>query len=68
MMAVHLAETCSSRYYEHLILKGVGQDTVVGMATHYGLDGLGIKSQWGQEFWYLSRPALGPTKPPMQWV
>ena len=68
MTAVHLAETCSSRYYEYLILKGVGHDSVVGTATHYGLDDLGIKSQWRQDFWHLSRQALGPTNPPIQWV
>jgi len=25
----------------------VGRDSSVGMATHYGLDGPGIESQWG---------------------
>ena len=64
-MAVHLAETCSIRYYEHLMLKGVGHDSVVDTATHYRLDGLWIKSQWRQDIWHLSRPALGPTKPPI---
>jgi hypothetical protein len=40
----------------------------VGIATRYGLDGRGIESQWGRDFPRLSRPALGPTKPPIQWV
>jgi hypothetical protein len=32
----------------------------VGIATDYGLDGLGIESRCGREFLHLSRPALGP--------
>jgi len=41
---------------------------VVGTATGYGLVGQGIESRWGQDFPRLSRPALGPTQPPVQWV
>jgi hypothetical protein len=26
----------------------LGQDLIVGIAIHYGLDGLGIQSQWGR--------------------
>jgi hypothetical protein len=43
-------------------------DSVVGIATHCGLDGPGIESQWGPDFPYLSRLAVTPTQPPIQWV
>jgi hypothetical protein len=39
-----------------------------GIATGYGLDGPGIESQCGRDFSHKSRPALGPTQPPVQWV
>jgi hypothetical protein len=26
------------------------------------------KSRWGRDFLHTSRPALGPTQPPVQWV
>ena len=42
--------------------------TVGGMATRYGLDGPGIESRWGRDFPQPSRPTLGPTQPPVQWV
>jgi len=28
----------------------------------------GIESRWGRDFTHLSRPVLGPTQPPVQWV
>jgi hypothetical protein len=46
----------------------VGRDFVVGIATRYGLDGPGIESRWGRDFPHPSRPALGPTQPPIQWI
>ena len=42
--------------------------SVAGTATGYGLDGPRIESRWGRDFPHLSRPALGPTQPPVQWI
>jgi hypothetical protein len=46
----------------------VGRDSVVRIATRYGLDGPGIKYRLGQDFSQPSRPALRPTQLPVQWV
>jgi hypothetical protein len=45
-----------------------GPGSSVGIATAYGLDGLGIESWWGRDFPHLSRPALRPTQPHVEWV
>jgi hypothetical protein len=45
-----------------------GPGSVVGIATGYGLDGPWIEFRWGRDFSHLSRPTLGPTQPPVQWV
>jgi hypothetical protein len=52
----------------HITYIWVDQDSAVGIVTGYGLDGLGIESWWKQDFPHLSRPALGPTQPPVQRV
>jgi hypothetical protein len=46
----------------------VGRDSSVCIATRYGLDGPGIESRWGRDFPHPSRPALGLTHSPIQWV
>ena len=45
-----------------------GPGSSVSIATDYRLDGPGIESRWGRDFLHLSRPALGPTQLPVQWV
>jgi hypothetical protein len=49
------------------ILFCMGRDSPVGIATCYGLDGLGIESRRGKDFLHRSRPGLGPIQPPVQW-
>ena len=46
----------------------MGRDSSVGIATRYGPGGPGIESRWSGAFSHLSRPVLGPTQPPIQWV
>jgi hypothetical protein len=41
---------------------------LVGKTTRYGLDGPGIEFRCGRVLPYTSRPFLGRTQPPMQWV
>jgi hypothetical protein len=36
--------------------------SLVGIATRYGLDGLGIEFRWGRDFPHPSIPALGVTQ------
>ena len=37
----------------------VGRESAVGIATHYGLDGLGIESRWGARFSALVQTCPG---------
>ena len=55
--------TQDSATYE--VLSGPGSS--VGIATDYGLDGLGL-NPGGDEIFRPSRPVLGPTQPPVKWV
>jgi hypothetical protein len=51
-----------------LLLLKVGRDSAAGIASRYGLDGPGIESRCGRDFPHKSRPAMGPTQPPIQRV
>jgi hypothetical protein len=57
-----------SCYLPTCLYRFVGRDSSVDIATGYGLDGPGIESRWGRDFLHTSRPALGPTQPPVKWV
>jgi len=44
-----------------------GPGSSVGIATDYRLDGPG-SNPGGDEIFRPSRPALGPTQPPVKWI
>jgi hypothetical protein len=50
---------------EYIFIWGVGRDSAVGIATRYRLECPRIESRWGRDFSHPSRPALGPTQPPI---
>jgi len=50
-----------------LQLATCGLGSSVGIVTDYWLDSLG-SNLGGDEIFCLSRPALGPTQPPVKWV
>jgi hypothetical protein len=53
-------------YSETLPESIVARDSSVGIATCYGLEGPGMESRWGRDFPHLSKPAFGPTQPPVK--
>jgi hypothetical protein len=72
--AVHI---CTSLLFSHVYSFAIvrascrGRDSVVDIATSYGLDDrpVGVRVPVGSKlFSTLCRPALGPNQPPIQWV
>ena len=53
--------------FTHLVVNVCGLGSSVSIGTDQGMEGPGIKTQWGEIF-QPSRLALGPTQPPVQWV
>jgi len=53
--------------YMYVCIYIYGPSSSVGIATDYGLDGPGLHPG-GDEIFRQSRPAMGPTQPPVQWV
>ena len=50
--------------YTHVM----GRNSAVGIVTRYGIYGPGVESRCGRGFPLPSRPALGPTQPPLRCV
>jgi hypothetical protein len=45
------------------------RDSSIDIAADYGLDGRGSNPRRGKRFFSTaSRPVLGPTQPPIQWI
>jgi hypothetical protein len=63
---LHIRVVCIWFIYSLLPVITGGQDSSVSIATHYGLDGPGIKSRWGRNFPRPSGLAIEPTQPPIQ--
>jgi len=59
----------ASRYTDCAIQTlNVGPDSLVGIATRCGLDRPGVEYRSGSDLPHPSRPSLGPTQPPAQWM
>jgi hypothetical protein len=54
--------------FRQVLLYYVRWKSSVSIETGYEPDSPGIESQWGRDYLYLSRLALGPTQLPIKWV
>ena len=59
--------TGSALFFQVYKFNSCGPSSSVGVATDYELDGLGSNPS-GDEIFRPSRPALGPTQPPVKWI
>ena len=66
LAGINSLDTVRNKFTNVLICDS-GPGSSVGIATDYGLDGPG-SNPGGDEIFRLSRPALGPTQPPVKWV
>jgi hypothetical protein len=65
-VCVHAHSYACVQFLNMSVLCGPGSS--VSIVTGYRLDGPGIESRWGLDFSHRSRPAMGPTQPPVQRV
>jgi hypothetical protein len=61
-------KTHPNRIKSHPNPSEVGREILVGIATRYRRGGPEIGSRWGRDLPQPSKPALGPTQPPVQWA
>ena len=54
--------------FQNLLKLTVTRDSLVGLATNYGLDGPGIETRCGLDCSHLTVTSLGHNEPPIQWV
>jgi hypothetical protein len=64
---VFMVSDCTWQTFSQHRRLSEGRDSVMGVATCYGLDGPVNESWLRLDFLRPSRPAVRPTHPPVQW-